>query len=38
MSCSVIEVIFFTGNFNQKFSSICCAFRMNDDVCLAKSF
>ena len=38
VSCSVIEVIFFTGNFNQKFSSICCAFRMNDDVCLAKSF
>ena len=24
----VIEVIFFTGNFNQKFSSTCCAFRM----------
>ena len=33
----VIEVIFFTGNFNQKFSSTCCAFRMNDDFCLPKS-
>ena len=38
LSCSVIEVIFLTGNFNQKFSSICCAFRINDDVCLPKSF
>ena len=35
---SVIEVIFLTGNFNQKFSSTCCAFRMNDDFCLPKSF
>ena len=33
----VIEVIFFTGNFNQKLSSTCCAFRMNDDFCLPKS-
>ena len=33
----VIEVIFFTGNFNQKFSSTCCAVRMNDDFCLPKS-
>ena len=31
---SVIEVIFLTGNFNQKFSSTCCAFRMNDYFCL----
>ena len=30
---SVIEVIFWTGNFNQKFFSTCCAFGMNDDFC-----
>ena len=35
---SVIEVIFLTGNFNQKFSSTCCAFRMNDYFFLPKSF
>ena len=35
---SVIEVMFLTGNFNQKFSWTCCAFRMNDDFCLPKSF
>ena len=28
---------FFHGNFNQKFSSTCCAFRRNDDFCLPKS-
>ena len=38
LSVSVIEVIFLTGNFNQKFSSTCCAFRMNDYFCLPKSF
>ena len=37
-SVSVIEVIFLTGNFKQKFSSTCCAFRMNDYFCLPKSF
>ena len=35
---SVIEVIFLTGNFNQKFSSTCWAFLMNDFFCLPKSF
>ena len=30
---SVIEVIFWTGNFNKKFFSTCCAFGMNDDFC-----
>ena len=35
---SVIEVIFLTGDFNQKFSSTCCAFGMNDDFCPPKSF
>ena len=34
---SVIEVIFLTGNFNLKFSSTCCAFRINDYFCLPKS-
>ena len=38
LSVSVIEVIFLTGNFNQKFSSTCCAFRMNDYFFLPKSF
>ena len=38
LSVSVIEVIFLTGNFNQKFSSTCCAFRMNDYFCPPKSF
>ena len=27
---SVIEVILLTGNFNQKLSSTCCAFPMDD--------
>ena len=31
---SVIEVIFLTANFNQKFSSTCCAYRVNDYFCL----
>ena len=35
---SVIEVIFLTENFNQKFSSTCCAFQMNDYFCPPKSF
>ena len=35
---SVIEEIFWTGNFNQKFSSTCCPFRMNDDFYFPKSF
>ena len=38
LSVSVIEVTFLTGNFNQKFSSTCRAFRMNDYFCLPKSF
>ena len=38
LSVSVIEVIFLTGNFNQKFSSTCCAFQMNDYFCPPKSF
>ena len=38
LSVSVIEVIFLTGNFNQKFSSTCGAFLMNDYFCLPKSF
>ena len=29
---------FLTGNFNRKFCSTCCAFRMNDDFCLPRSF
>ena len=34
---SVITVIFLTGNFNQKLSSTCCAFGMNDDFSMPKS-
>ena len=29
---------FLTGNFNHKFCSTCCAFRINDDFCLPRSF
>ena len=35
---SVIEMILLTGNFNQKLSSTCCAFLINDFFCLPKSF
>ena len=29
---------FLTGNCNHKFCSTCCAFRINDDFCLPRSF
>ena len=29
---------FLTGNFNRKFCSTCCAFRINDDFWLPRSF
>ena len=36
--CQCERSDFLTGNFNHKFSSTCCAFRMNDDFCLPRSF
>ena len=36
--CQCDRSDFLTGNFNHKFCSTCCAFRMNDDFCLPRSF
>ena len=36
--CQCDESDFLTGNFSHKFSSTCCAFRMNDDFCPPRRF
>ena len=36
--CQCDRSDFLTGNFNQMFSSTFCAFRMNDDFCVPRSF
>ena len=35
--CQCDSSDFLTGNFNHKFCSTCCPFRMNDDFCLPRS-
>ena len=36
--CQCNRSDFLTGNFNHKFCSTCCPFRMNDDFCPPRSF